>query len=107
MPVRTGQRLVKTPEQIGTAILTRLARQAERNRAAGSALRAEIRAVMDSDANPALLTAKVVRNRLPWVPSPSIRTIQQHMQAIRADWALVTRIGYCPAGARSPWLDKS
>ena len=39
-------RVVKTPEQIGAEILDRLARQAESNNSASSALRGEIRDAM-------------------------------------------------------------
>jgi hypothetical protein len=76
---------VKTPDQIGHETLTRLARQAERNRADGKALRAEIRAAMAAYSEPGRLTAKGVRNRLSRVPLPSIRTIQAHVRIIRAE----------------------
>jgi hypothetical protein len=79
--------VVKTPEQIGTATLARLARQTERNSAAGSALRAEIRAAMGADTDLRRLTAKGIRSRLSRVPPPSIRTIQVHMRAIRTESA--------------------
>ena len=76
---------MKTPTEIGTATLTRLTPQAARNKAAGSALRAEIRAAMVSATEPEMVTAKGIRNRLSRVPLPSLRTIQGHMKAIRAE----------------------
>ena len=76
-------RVVKTPEQIGAEILDRLARQAESNNSASSALRGEIRDAMSVIPAPERLTAKGIRNHLSRVPLPSIRTIQEHMRAIR------------------------
>jgi hypothetical protein len=76
---------VKTAEQIGTETLARLASQAARNRDAGNTLRAEIRTVMQADTGPERLTAQRIRAQLSRVPRPSIRTIQGHMQAIRAE----------------------
>ena len=78
---------MKSPEQIGTDTLVRLARQAERNKVAGSALRAQIRAAMLDHAGTEPLTAKAVRNQLLRVPLPSIRAVQQHMRSIRAQSA--------------------
>jgi hypothetical protein len=77
---------VKTPEAIGTAILARLARQAERNKAAGGTLRAVIRGLLDNMGDGQRLTAQQVLKQLPtewsWC---SLRTVQIHIQRIRAD----------------------
>ena len=76
---------MKTAEQIGTETLARLAGQAARNRKSGAALRDEIRAVMATHSGLEQLNAKCIRAQLSREPRPSIRTIQEHMQAIRAE----------------------
>jgi hypothetical protein len=108
---------MKSPEQIGTEILARLARQAERNKGAGKALRAEIRAIMGASADTERLTAKIVRNRLSRLSPPSIRTTQQHMRAIRAESVVrsvessiastAPQISLAPSGRRDSALPKA
>ena len=59
-----------------------------RSFARGQALRAEIRALLEQ--HPPLLpplTAKVIRARLSVRPQPELRTVQWHLQAIRASAA--------------------
>jgi hypothetical protein len=74
-----------TAEQIGAKILATLAAQNASKREAGMALRAEIRAVMVAHPGAPQLTAKRVLALLTRKPSPSVRRIQEHMQAINAE----------------------
>jgi hypothetical protein len=67
------------------AVLDRLANQAARNRAAAEALRGQIRTIITAHAGPDRLTAKRVLAQLTCDSPPSIRTIQEHMQTIRAE----------------------
>ena len=71
--------------EIGAKILVTLAAQNASKREASMALRAEIRAVMVAYPGPQQLTAKRVRALLTRKPSPSVRRIQEHMQAINAE----------------------
>lgn len=74
---------MKTPEEIGRAVLERLAARAAANRAAGDALRAEVRAAMN--ALPAeRRTAKWVLKGITRRPLPSIRRVQEIMREARA-----------------------
>lgn len=76
---------MKTPEQIGAKILAILAAQAERNRQAGAALTAEIRAIMATHSDSGRLTARQVRDLLPTSRTRSVRRIQEYLQSIRAE----------------------
>lgn len=76
---------MKTVEQIGAETLARLAAQTARNRESGAALRAQIRTAMATYTGSERLTARRMRVQLLRTPAPSIRTIQQHMRAIRAE----------------------
>jgi uncharacterized alpha-E superfamily protein len=80
---------MKTAEDIGNAILARLARQAQRNRVAGETLRAAIRAAMAEGVNGQRLTAQQVRERLPMELSwCSLRTVQLHIRRIRGNQSI-------------------
>jgi hypothetical protein len=76
---------VCTAEEIGAKVLATLAAQAERNRQAGAALTAAIRAVMVAHSGSARLTARSVRDLLPTSRACSIRRIQEIMQGVRAE----------------------
>jgi hypothetical protein len=70
------------PEQLGRAVLARLAAQAAANRASGDRLRAEVRAVWEQ--NPEF-TAKFVLKRLTRQPLPSVRRVQEILKALRVE----------------------
>lgn len=78
---------MKSAEEIGQAILERLAAQAAANRAAGDVLRGAVRAVMN-ELPPERHTAKWVIRGLarlaPGRPLPSIRRVQEIMRPLRA-----------------------
>jgi hypothetical protein len=75
---------MKTPEEIGRAMLERLAAQASANRAAGEALRAEVRTVLKQ--YPSVhLTARQVIVLLARTAPPSIRRIQEILKELRAE----------------------
>ena len=69
-------------EQIGQAILARLAAQAAANRAAGDRLRAEVRALREQypDYTATALIPRLTRRRL-----PSVRRVQEILKALRTD----------------------
>lgn len=71
---------MKTAEEIGRATLERLAAQTAANRAAGDALRAELRAVWQPG-----MTAKQVIARLSRCPLPSVRRVQEILRGLRAE----------------------
>ncbi len=76
---------MKTDEEIGRAIRHCLAAQAAANRAAGDALRAEVRAVLDQhETEGQRLTGKQVLKCLTRNPLPSVRRVQEVLQEIRA-----------------------
>jgi hypothetical protein len=76
---------VHTAEEIGARVLATLAAQAERNRQAGAALAAEIRAIMAAHSGNGRLTARRVCDLLPMSRACSIRRIQEIMQCVRAE----------------------
>jgi hypothetical protein len=67
-------------EEIGRAVLTRLARHREKLRARGAALESEIEALISSDFGPKRGRAARVWQRLNWTPKPSLRTVYWHLQ---------------------------
>lgn len=79
---------MKTPEEIGMAILARLARQAETNRQAGAATRERIYAIANEHQGKTRLSAKIIQarylKRFPDLPIPSTRSIYDHMRAKNA-----------------------
>ena len=75
---------MKTPEEIGRAVLERLAAQAAANRAAGDLLRAEVSAVLAQQQPGQRLTAKLVLRRLPTRSAASVRRVQEVMRELRA-----------------------
>ena len=88
VPVRIGA--MKTPEQIGAAVLERLAAQAAANRAAGDRLRADVRTVLEQ--NPGHPTAKQVIKKLGRQLVPSVRRVQEILKELRAE-SSVSRSG--------------
>ncbi len=71
---------MKTPEEIGRAVLKRLANQAAANRARGDASRAEVRTLLAQDPR---LTGPQIRSRL---SHPlKLRRIQEIAKEIRAE----------------------
>jgi hypothetical protein len=77
-----------TPAEIGVKALATLAAQAERRRQASTALRHEIRSLMTAHSGPERLTAKRICKLLgSRCPTPSVRTIQDHMREIKRDIA--------------------
>jgi hypothetical protein len=72
---------MKTPEEIGRAMLERLAAQAAANRASGDRLRAEVRGVWEQHPE---FTAKQVIKCLTRTPLPSLRRTQEILQELRA-----------------------
>lgn len=87
--VRNPSGPMRTAEEIGVATLARLGAQAARNREAGNALRAEIRTIMQAHTT-GRLTAKRIQALLPRERQPSIRRIQEHMQAITKETSSVS-----------------
>jgi hypothetical protein len=73
-----------TPAEIGTKVLAILAAQAERRRQESAALHREIALLMAVHTGSERLPAKRVRKLLCRCPSPSLRTIQDHMRQINA-----------------------
>jgi hypothetical protein len=75
---------MKTAAEIGAGVLERLARQAAANRAAGEALRAEVRTVLKQ--HPTVhLTARQVIVLLARTPPPSLRRMQEILRELRAE----------------------
>ena len=81
---------MKTPAEIGSATLARLAAQAAANRAAGDQLRAEVRAVWE--AHPSS-TAKELLKRMTRAQLPSVRRVQEILQALRAESSAPRPVG--------------
>jgi len=73
---------MKTAEEIGRALLNRLAAQAAANRASGDLLRAEIRAVWKQQPG---CTAKEAIKKMTRRPLPSVRRVQEVLKEIRAE----------------------
>ena len=69
--------------EIGAKALATLAAQAERRRQASAALRRDIRSLMAAHSGPERLTAKRIGKLLGRFPAPSLRTIQEHVRAIK------------------------
>jgi hypothetical protein len=78
---QTEESVMTHARDIGLATLQRLAQQAAVNRAAGDALRAEVRTVLER--NPGRLTAKQVIKGLMRDPLPSVRRVQEVMRELR------------------------
>jgi hypothetical protein len=76
---------MKTADEIGRAILERLAAQAAANRASGDRLRAEVRAVWERHPK---CTAKEAVSKLIRRPLPSVRRVQELLKQIRAESAI-------------------
>jgi hypothetical protein len=74
---------MKSPQEIGAAVLERLAAQAAVNRAAGNLLRADVRTVIEQ--NHERLTAKQVIKKLIRRPLPSVRRVQEILRDLRAE----------------------
>jgi hypothetical protein len=67
-------------EEIGRAVLIRLARHREKLQARGAALENEIEVLISSDFGPERGRAARVWQRLNWTPKPSLRTVYWHLQ---------------------------
>ena len=76
---------VKTPAEIGVAILERLAAQAAANRASGDRLRAEVRVVWEQHPE---FSAKRILKKLTRHPLPSVRRVQEILKDLRAESAM-------------------
>ncbi len=76
---------MSTPAEVGAKVLANLAAQAQPNRQAGIALRAQIRQVMAAHPVADRLTAPRIRALLSREPLPSIRRIQEIVRKLRAE----------------------
>ncbi len=72
---------MSTAEEIGERVLATLRAQANVNRQSAAALRSQVLAVLAQHPG---ATASAVRARLDVDPLPSLRTVQEHLRAIRA-----------------------
>jgi hypothetical protein len=70
---------------LGRAALANLEKRRAAQKAQGAALRAEIRNAMVTYADPRPMTAKRILARISRIPLPSVRSVQAHMTAIRAE----------------------
>lgn len=70
--------------QVGLAVLANLEAERDRKRAEAELFREQIRAIADRDVGPEWGRARRIRQRLPISQRPSLRTVQRHLQTIRA-----------------------
>lgn len=69
------------PYEVGKSVLDRLMQHNEERKAQGMARREKIRQIIDAEPR---LTAREVQAKLRNLDTPSLRTVQLHLQEIRA-----------------------